>query len=631
MRRPILFQPSLIFSLMLAGALVTAGCDQADQQIARIKEKIAVRQMDKNTSERSRWMMWKPSTSGQYLTARVAIGQDDLEEANQAYQTAIRTAQDKASAGYLAERALPVAIGNGDTEAALRLGAMIDDTQRTASGQLAVLVNLREAFAMEDWVQAEKMIAAIRQDGFGQYIQPLARVWVLVGQHKEDQALITLDKASRAHPSFRPMFALHRAMILDMQKNAMQADKAYQDILTQSFSLRNALMAADFYGRENNRNGLDQLYKRINEQMMIPVSSETFAQSFPPGAPPVSAKRGFANIMFDLATVLQQEGSSRLALLYARIAQPDLIDMPMSDILLGDIFMDMRSFDKARKSFENIRSDSLFYVTAQLRIADSYAAENNIDESIKILKPLAEKPELKRQVTTQMGDLLRANKQYTEAADVYTQVIDTIDKPQKKDWALFYARAICYESAKDWSKSEKDLEQALKLSPDQPEVLNYLGYSWADKGEKLEQAYDYVLRAHQQSPDDPYIIDSAGWVLYQLGHFNKAVTYLEDSVQMLPVDPTINDHLGDAYWQVGRQQEARFQWERALKNADKSDEKFMNAVREKIENGLKQRAAEQGPLPQVKSTQGAEQILKQLSLPNLRKAEDKPLQSPMGR
>jgi tetratricopeptide (TPR) repeat protein len=276
----------------------------------------------------------------------------------------------------------------------------------------------------------------------------------------------------------------------------------------------------------------------------------------------------------------------------------------------------MHNYTAARASYNMIERNTLFYPSAQWNIADTYILENNVGEALKTLEALTDTPPLKRQALTQMADLMRADKQYDRAIDTYSKVIaDLGDTPQKKDWGLYYARAICYESIKQWDKAEADLEAALKLSPDQAEALNYLGYSWADKGIKLDQAYNYIARAHQQTPDDPYITDSAGWVLYQMGYFKKAVTFLEQSVQQLPADPTINDHLGDAYWQVGREHEARFQWERALKNSDDQSAEMVSHIKDKLKDGLTKKQAHNGPLPEIKTSQNINTLLQRLSVP----------------
>ena len=162
-----------------------------------------------------------------------------------------------------------------------------------------------------------------------------------------------------------------------------------------------------------------------------------------------------------------------------------------------------------------------------------------------------------------LGNILRGRKEFAECADVYGKGIATIAKPEQPNWLIFYFRGICYERSKQWAKAEADLKKALELFPDQPHVLNYLGYSWVDQGINLDEGMRMIRRAVEQRPDDGYIVDSLGWAYYRLGNYEEAVKHLERAVELKPDDPTINDHLGDAYWQVGRTLEAQFQWAHA--------------------------------------------------------------------
>ncbi|HEY1095640.1 MAG TPA: tetratricopeptide repeat protein [Alphaproteobacteria bacterium] len=591
------YRITLLTCLLLASTVLT-GCDQFDKQVAKIKQ----RAVDKTSGQTmlQPLAIWPPSSAGQYLVGRVAIGHDDLETANAAFGRAIESAPSRETVDYLIEHALPVSIGNGDDDTALQLSHEVSDVKASASGQFAVLMLLREDFNKGNWEQAKKNSANLRGDGFGQYIQPLVNVWILAGQDKIAESLGALEKASHAYPSFRSLFALHRALILDMSGQDLQAEKAYQQLLANHFSLRNGLAAADFFTRQHNKAAVADIAKQIQAKTGLPFDTDKLEASFSRKSAVANAAQGYATILFDLATVLQQENSSRLALLYARVAQPALEDQPMMNVLLGDIFMDMKDFTQARDLYKKIGQDNLFYSVSQLRLADSYALEGDMTAALNILAPLESNPMLKRQVLTQMGDLLRTDKQFDKAIPYYTQVIDSLDKQTKSDWALFYARGICHESTGQWTLAEADLRQALKLNPEQPEVLNYLGYSWADQGKDLNKAFDYIAQAHQQAPEEPYIIDSMGWVLYRMGYFKEAVPYLEESVQFLPADAVINDHLGDAYWQVGREQEARFQWERALKNSEGQKDDMIKGIKDKIANGLKKRTPQSKPLPKIK-------------------------------
>ena len=162
-----------------------------------------------------------------------------------------------------------------------------------------------------------------------------------------------------------------------------------------------------------------------------------------------------------------------------------------------------------------------------------------------------------------LGNVLRSHKEFAECADNYTKAIDLVKNPTKANWTLFYFRGICYERSKEWPKAEADLKKALELYPDQPHVLNYLGYSWIDQGVNLDKGMEMIKLAVSKRPDDGYIVDSLGWAYYRLGNYEEAVKQLEKAIELKPEDPTINDHLGDAYWRVGRVLEAHFQWAHA--------------------------------------------------------------------
>ena len=163
-----------------------------------------------------------------------------------------------------------------------------------------------------------------------------------------------------------------------------------------------------------------------------------------------------------------------------------------------------------------------------------------------------------------MGDLLRGEDRFAEAEAAYTRALQRLPAIDRRHWRLLYARGIAYERTKRWPQAEADLLKALELEPEQPFVLNYLGYSWVDQGLNLDRAKAMLHRAVELRPEDGFIVDSLGWAYFRLGEHDKAVTYLERAVELEPGDPVINDHLGDGYWRVGRTREARFQWQRAL-------------------------------------------------------------------
>ena len=170
------------------------------------------------------------------------------------------------------------------------------------------------------------------------------------------------------------------------------------------------------------------------------------------------------------------------------------------------------------------------------------------------------------------------------AVAAYSKALKRIGKLEKRHWAILYSRGISYERAEQWEVAEKDLLHALELNAGQPYVLNYLGYSWIDKGVNLVRGRKMIEQAVKNRPKDGYIVDSLGWALYRMGEYKAAARHLEKAVLLRPEDPIINDHLGDAYWRVGRQLEANFQWKRVLTLKPESD--TIPMIEKKIRGGL---------------------------------------------
>ncbi len=198
--------------------------------------------------------------------------------------------------------------------------------------------------------------------------------------------------------------------------------------------------------------------------------------------------------------------------------------------------------------------------------------------------PVALDPNERLQALDALGNILRSRKEYADAVDVYNRAIDMIAKPDRRHWVYFYARGTSYERLKNWPPAEADLKKALELYPDQPLVLNYLGYSWIDQGINLDEGMRLIERAVAVKPDDGYIVDSLGWAHYKRGNYAEAVRYLERAVELRPDDPVLNDHLGDALWKVGREREARFQWDQSLSLKPEPEDALK--TRRKLEEGL---------------------------------------------
>ncbi len=230
------------------------------------------------------------------------------------------------------------------------------------------------------------------------------------------------------------------------------------------------------------------------------------------------------------------------------------------------------------------RPSSPLHRNAEIQLAANLDSLDRADEAIRRLEKLIAADPQDLEAIIALGNIQRARKRYSDCAETYGKGIDTLKTPERNHWLIFYFRGICHERAKNWSAAEADLKKALELFPEQPHVLNYLGYSWVDQGINLDEGMRLIRRAVEQRPDDGYIVDSLGWAYFRIGNYEEAVKQLERAVGLKPDDPTINDHLGDAYWKVGRTLEAQFQWAHARDLKPEPDD--LAKIEDKLRNGL---------------------------------------------
>jgi tetratricopeptide (TPR) repeat protein len=206
------------------------------------------------------------------------------------------------------------------------------------------------------------------------------------------------------------------------------------------------------------------------------------------------------------------------------------------------------------------------------------------DEAVSYFVRLVDADPTDAEAAVQLGNVYRADNRFIEAADAYSRALGAGAGPASEDWRIYYFRGVSLERSERWPEAEGDFKKALQLNPEQPQVLNYLGYSWVDQGLNLEAGLSLIKQAVDARPNDGYIVDSLGWAYYRLGRFAEAVTALETAVALRAEDPTINDHLGDAYWQVGRKREAMFQWAHARDL--KPEPEDLQLILKKLEHGL---------------------------------------------
>jgi tetratricopeptide (TPR) repeat protein len=307
-----------------------------------------------------------------------------------------------------------------------------------------------------------------------------------------------------------------------------------------------------------------------------------------PAPPAPTLRQGAAQAMLAPTATMIAAKQTQIALAYLRLLLR--LDPERDDawVMVGDLMQAGGDNDSARAAYAHVRPGSGDYVSAQGKLAWTYEEADDHEAALKIARAAAAGGDFDARLT--LADLLRAQEKYAESADLMNALIKQAPAP---DWRLYFGRAVSLEKLGRWPEAEADLQSALKLRPDEPELLNYLGYSWIDRGVNLKQALAMVEKAVGANPRSGAMVDSLGWAYFKLGRYKDAVDKLEQAVELDAGDPEVNDHLGDAYWKVGRKDEALFQWRRVL--TLNPDGKIKASVEAKLASPL----GPEGPPPKM--------------------------------
>ena len=433
----------------------------------------------------------------------------------------------------------------------------------------AVMAVMDADIQNNDFQAALDVVSGLPQRGINALISPLAKAWLYTGLDAKEPALAALNEIE-GNGALNPLSEYHRGLILayfdDLDAAERALASAYGDPADAPLRAAEALGAV--YERKGQTQKAALLYAsymdRHPQSLAMPYHLKRLERGDPPLATVLTPASGLAEAYLDIATLLSQENAVDPSLLLARYSLSLRPGDDITRLLVGEVMEIQGRFDAAVSVYGSIPDTSPHSWNAKLRIASSLEQIGQADKAVDLLKNMVNERDSRPDALIQLGDILRIQQDFAGAASAYDKAIARLGGDSQVGWRLLYRRGIAHERAGFWKKAEYDFLLALELEPEQPYVLNYLGYSWVDMGMNFDQAEDMLKRAVELQPDDGYIVDSLGWVYYKLGRFDDAVTQLEKAVELKPDDPTINDHLGDAYWQTGRYHEARFQWHRAL-------------------------------------------------------------------
>nr|WP_246413702.1 tetratricopeptide repeat protein [Rubricella aquisinus] len=530
------------------------------------------------------------SLSGAYLAGIQAEQQLDYEEAARYFVRALSYDVDNPA---LLDAAIRAQVARGEVSTAIVLAQRLEETDTNPLGLILQLAgNVRDG-------QLTPALETLSNPQAQESLPLLAdiwRGWLLINTGEEEDGFEALRDLA-LHPEWGLFGQNHLALAHVALGDYDAAAQVFADLdpVTTTLHRFGTRVRIEAQAKAGETRAALDLVDTLLEGSIGDVELETLRAALTDGNPVQRSMAGpmdgFAIALFDIGSQLNT-GRRSEALLYLRVAHFLKPDLHEAALLIGQILEQQDQFDLARQVFETVPLDAPQSAEARLGLAAVYQSAERDDEAIATLSALAQSyPEALR-VRYFQAEALRVAERYEDALPIYDQSVDLAVAQDRAFWQLYYGRAVSKHLTDDWPGAEADFRRALELRPDQPMVLNYLGYSLVEKGLKLDEALGMIQSAVEQRPDSGYIIDSLGWVYFQLGRYDEAVDPMEQAVALEPIDPVINDHLGDVYWMVGREREAEFQWRRAL-SFDPEPEERARILR-KLDIGLDAVRAEEG-------------------------------------
>ncbi len=542
--------------------------------------------------------------TGAYLAGITAFDQRDMKSAADLLTLALG---DDFSNAVLAQKTLVALMSDGRIKDAIKLAGEMKDAGIKST--LVTLVLVQEQAREGHYDDALTLSRELPDDRLMKVTAPMLRAWLAVGAKDKEAGLAEL----------KPLQEIEGAAMLAQMQAALITDyagdgkKAGADLLAAiNASVDIPAQLAEFYVtlmlREGDKKAARTMIDRYHAQAqgrgedVATAMEQQLSKPKPKGPLIADVKRGLAIAYTQIAMELMADDYNGDAMWLTHLALDLDPKLDIAALALGDLHRQANHLDLAIAAYNQVPEGSIYRRPSQLSVAECYRRQEKFSDAENQLRKLMDEDKTDISAAQQLGQLLRANKKFAEAAKVYGVAIDRLGKLEPEDWQLFYYRGVSHERAKEWPSAEKDFQKALELSPDEPYVLNYLAYTWVERRERLDEALPMLEKAVSQRPEEGFIVDSLGWAHFMLGRYPEAVEELERAVSLAPTDPVLNDHLGDAYWKVGRHQEARFQWSRALSFDPEPDQ--APKLQQKLQQGLNDAIEGQPEAPKVNSQAG---------------------------
>ena len=526
------------------------------------------------------------SLYGAILAANMANMRNDYREAAEYYKIALEKAPDNASINYYVYQLLAV---DGNIAEAAEYAKKDLNPQKPKL--LPIIIVSSKYFKDGQYEKVRKTLAPLSaQKAYRNSFVSLIEAWSFAGEKQEKAAIQSLDKIKDA--SLIAIKLAHKGLIYEYLGNNAKADESYTKLVNdypKEMTYRLLDVITNFYARTGQKEKAMQIYNRYTNDGALSALTAGLQQKISDTNEKTVAiidtpQKGLAEVLYNVSTGCRAAGDNNSARFYLTASAFLNPEYEITDLALANLYEESGLYNEAIRYYSKINEGSGTYYIAQLKTIENLNELKEYDKAKALLHHLLKIYPNNSQLLNDLADIERKTGNNDKAIKLYHQAIEAQKTPNSSDWPIYYALGVSYFQNKQFSESYDYLYKALELSNRNPIVLNYLGFVYLEKGINTDEAVQMILDAYSTYSYDGHIIDSLGWAFFRLGQYNKAISYLEQAADINPANAVICDHLGDAYWFVGRKNEARYQWQHALVLKEDADEIDKDAIQKKIDS-----------------------------------------------
>jgi len=526
----------------------------------------------------------RPMNLGDYLAARHAQYIDDADAAVRFYRSNLLSNPNNFN---IQNQIFTILVFQGKVKESLALAEKLIKSEKNNISLPLLVLSLKDIRG-GNYKKATQKLDLLPTNGIHSFSVPMIKAWSLAAKQNFDDALSNLEQRMK-NPGFIALYAPHAGLIAEVAGKSETSKKHFKDALKQyrRISANMTRLAGEFYERNNmplKAKTIYQNYSKFNtNSSLFNHALKRLAENNPKKFRKTSSQMGISEALFGLSRSIQRQDPYQ-AIIWIQLAIFVNPEFSFARLRLADALSSENILQSALDIYKLVSRDPEYSWASRLRVAKTYNFLDNLDDAAKILNAMAGEDKNRIDALVNLGNIYRGHQRHRDAVNVFEKAKKRVKRWEKHHWQLLYGNAASRERLKEWPAAETDFLKALELNPNEPRILNYLGYSWVEQRKNLKRAHKMIKDAVKQRPQASYIVDSLGWAQYQLGNMKDAVKNLERAVLLDPADPTINDHLGDVYWKVGRKLEAQYQWRKSL-SLDPGEDQIL-IIEKKIKYGL---------------------------------------------